>query len=100
MPGEWPHSRDAVWLWHALARAGYHDPDCTGSALAVDYGGPGLQGHDLYIWAFATPRRAPSLRLLRTVGGVPLYSDDPSLRLMWRARRRNVWLAVGPTSYR
>jgi hypothetical protein len=47
MPGEWPHTRDAGWLWNALQRAGYREPDCTGSAFVIDYGGRGLYGHDV-----------------------------------------------------
>jgi hypothetical protein len=51
VPGEWPRTRDAAWLWNRLRAAGYRDIGCTGSAFVVGYGGPGLYGHDFYISA-------------------------------------------------
>jgi hypothetical protein len=99
MPGEWPHSRDAGWLWHVLQRAGYRKPDCTGSAFVIDYGGRGFYGHDVYIWAFTSPRLVPEFRRFQTIAGVRVYGFYEH-RAMWRAGRRNVWVEGGPTSYR
>ena len=101
MPGEWPHTRNAGWLWHALGRAGYREPDCTGSAFVIDYGGGALYGHDLYIWAFTStsPHLMPEFRRFRTIAGVRVYGFYEH-RAVWRAGRRNVWVEAGPTSYR
>jgi hypothetical protein len=99
MPGEWPHTRDAVWLWQALERAGFREPDCTGSALVVDYGGTGLFGHDLYIWASKAPHLVPEFRRFRTIAGVRVYGYYEH-RAVWRAGKRNVWVEGGPTTYR
>jgi hypothetical protein len=97
LPGEWPHSRDAVWLWHALDRAGFHEPDCTGSALVVDYGGRGTYGHDLYIWASTASRLVPEVNRVRTIAGVRVFGNER--RAVWRAGKRNVWVEGGPLSY-
>jgi hypothetical protein len=97
MPGAWPHTRDAAWLWGALHRAGYHDIDCTGSAFSIDYGGAGLYGHDLYIWAFTAPRLVPEFRRFRIIAGVRAYGYWH--RAAWRVGRRNVWVEAGPTAY-
>jgi hypothetical protein len=98
LPGEWPHTRDAVWLSYALDRAGFHEPDCTGSALVVDYGGPGRYGHDLYIWAVSAPRLVPEFRRFRTIAGVRVYGYYEH-RAVWRAHGRYVWVEGGPLSY-
>jgi len=99
MPGEWPHTRDAGWLWHALQLAGYREPDCTGTAFVIDYGGRGFYGHDLYIWAGTAPRLVPEFRRFRTIAGVRVYGFYEH-RAVWRAGRRIVWVEAGPTSHR
>jgi hypothetical protein len=97
LPGEWPHTRDAAWLSHALERAGFHEPDCTGSAFVVDYGGPGRYGHDLYIWAVTARRLVPEVNRVRTIAGARVFGDRR--RAVWRAGGRNVWVEGGPLSY-
>jgi hypothetical protein len=79
-----------------LSRAGLH-----GSAFVIDYGGRGLYGHDLYIWAFTStsPRLVPEFRRLRIIAGVGVYGFYEH-RAVWRAGRRNVWVEAGPTSHR
>ncbi len=99
MPGEWPRTRDAGWLLRTLERAGYREPDCTGSAFVIDYGGRGLYGHDLYIWAFTARRLVPEFRRFRTIAGVRVYGCTEH-RAVWRAGRRNVWIEGGPTTNR
>jgi hypothetical protein len=99
LPGEWPHTRDANWLWRALERAGYREPDCTGSAFVIDYGGRGLYGHDLYVSAFTSRRLVPEFRRFRMIAGVRIYGYYEH-RAVWRAGRRNVWIEGGPTTYR
>ena len=98
VPGTWPHTRDAEWLWRRLHRAGYDDIACTGSAFVIDYGGPGLWGHDLYIWAFTAPRLGRESGRYRIVAGVRVYGR--AVRVSWCAGRRNVWLEQGPTSWK
>ncbi len=97
VPGDWPHTRDAAWLWGALHHAGYSDIGCTGSAFIVVYPGTGVYGHDLYIWAFTAPRLVPEFRRFRTIAGVRVYGYWH--RAAWRVGRRNVWVEAGPTSY-
>lgn len=97
-PGTWPRTRDAAWLWNRIRAAGYRDIGCTGSAFVVDYGGIGMWGHDLYISAFTSPAPSSESRRYRVIAGVRVYGR--AVRLAWRAGRRNVWLASGPTSYR
>ena len=76
------------------------DIGCTGSAFTIDYGGAGLFGHDLYIWAFSASRLAvdPHQRRHRVIAGVRAYGSYP--RVAWRACRRNVWAESGPSSTR
>lgn len=96
VPGEWPRTRDAAWLWNRLRAAGYRDIGCTGSAFVVDYGGPGLYGHDLYIWAFSADRRSSESRRYRVIEGVRVYGVR--IRVAWRVGVRNVWVEAGPTT--
>ena len=100
VPGEWPRTKDAAWLWKRIRSVGYRDIGCTGSAFVIDYGGIGMYGHDLYIWAFSAPRLAVdrNQRRYRVIGGVRVYGSYP--RVAWRAGRRNVWLESGPSSTR
>ena len=93
-PGEWPHTRDAAWLYRALQEAGYRRIGCTGSAFVI-----GRRRHDLYIWAFTAPRlsREPNMRAAK-VADVRVYSNR--IRAVWRAGRRNVWVEAGPTTAR
>jgi hypothetical protein len=98
VPGDWPRTADARWLWTRLQRAGYSEIGCTGSAFVVDYGGPGLYGHDLSIWAFTAPRLTPESPLYRIIAGVRVYGEK--VRLAWRTGRRNVWVGQGPTARR
>ena len=98
VPGEWPRTRDAAWLWNRLRAAGYRDIGCTGSAFVVDYGGSGPYGHDLSIWAASAARLNPESPRYRVIEGVRVYGV--SVRLAWRAGGRNLWVAAGPTSRR
>jgi hypothetical protein len=93
-PGEWPHTRDAAWLYQALRQTGYRRIGCTGSAFVI-----GRPRHDLYVWAFSAPRlsREPGMRASR-VAGVRVYWNR--IRAVWRAGRRNVWVEAGPTTDR
>jgi hypothetical protein len=93
VPGEWPRTRDAAWLWSTLHRVGYGDVGCTGSAFVV-----GGRGRDLYIWAFTAARLRPESRRYRTIAGVRVYGN--AIRVSWRAGRRNVWVEQGPTTGR
>jgi hypothetical protein len=96
VPGEWPRTRDAAWLWNRLRAAGFRDIGCTGSAFAVDYGGPGPYGHDLYIWAFSAARLRPESPRYRVIEGVRVYGM--TVRVAWRVGGRNVWVEARPTS--
>jgi len=100
VPGEWPRTKDAAWLWKRVRVAGYREIGCSGSAFIVDYGGMGQYGHDLYVWAFSAPRLAvdPHQRRYRVIAGVRVYGSYP--RVAWRAGRRNVWVESGPSSRR
>jgi hypothetical protein len=95
VPGEWPHTRDADWVVRVLHRAGFERHGCTGSAFTVEL----PRGGDLYVWAF-TARRLdvePNMRI-QVVAGARVHLNH--LRATWRAGRRNVWIAAGPTTRR
>lgn len=96
VPGEWPRTRDAAWLWNRLRAAGHRDIGCTGSAFVIDYGGRGQYGHDLYIWAASAARLTPETRRHRMIEGVRVYGV--TVRVAWRVGGRNVWVEAGPTS--
>ena len=92
-PGEWPQTRDAVWLARVLRHAGYAREECTGSAFVIRLG-----RKDLYMWAFTSrSNRFPYTRTVR-VAGVAVHVEA-HLRAAWRARRRLVWVQAGPTSH-
>ncbi|MFL5726055.1 MAG: hypothetical protein ACJ77F_06920 [Chloroflexota bacterium] len=94
VPGEWPHTRDADWVVRVLHRAGFQVHGCTGSAFTIDLG-----REDLYVWAFASPRLRPEPGMtIRLVAGLPVHVNR--IRATWRAGRRDVWIAAGPTTRR
>jgi hypothetical protein len=95
VPGDWPHTPDAAWLAGVLRRAGYRDVGCTGSAFDVAYEF-GVPRHDFYIWAVTAPRLRPEIRQYRIVAGVRVYGN--TVRVAWRAGRRNVWVEEGATA--
>jgi hypothetical protein len=90
-PGDWPHTKDAAWLAHALARAGLGSVGCTGSAFVVDLGAwsSSPSAGQIYVWTTRGRFLVKPVARTRVAGVVVRYDR---VRGVWSAKGRNVWV--------
>lgn len=85
-----------TWSRKVATSAGYEIVKFTGSAWVARN-----ENRSFYIWATspvaATRLIAEGSRVVRRVGGVPIYDDG--IRLAWRASGATVWIQSGPLKH-